>query len=140
MQDGDIIDVRLREHCTRVACPLPSGQTVPNVHYLLEMQRQSSDEQIQESADAPQSAESITFTMEDSSQISLTVRLKKDAPLMKAMQAFAEYAFVDLDICRFTIDGERIFGDKVTPNDVSLRMCCPDNALTFPRWRWKSPT
>src|ERR1700712_4937420 len=36
VQDGDIIDVRVTEQCTRGACPIPAAQTLPNIHYLVD--------------------------------------------------------------------------------------------------------
>ncbi|KAK3712849.1 Small ubiquitin-related modifier 1 [Vermiconidia calcicola] len=34
MQDGDVIDVRISQPCTRGACPIPVEQTLPNIHYI----------------------------------------------------------------------------------------------------------
>lgn len=34
MQNGDIIDVHYDGSCSHGACPLPTEQTLPNLHYL----------------------------------------------------------------------------------------------------------
>lgn len=116
MQNGDIIDVRIKEHCTRGACPVPPAQTLPNIHYLANA-TVTAETAIQESQQAPNGPHRITFTIRDVNGTQITLRMKKNTRMIQAMQAFAHHVQKEIKDCRFLLDGQVVNGpdtsDKV---------------------------
>ncbi|KAK5118255.1 hypothetical protein LTR85_008235 [Meristemomyces frigidus] len=111
MQDGDIIDVRIREQCTRGACPVPPGQTLPNIHYVAEA-APTGEQAIQESQQAPEGPERLTFSVRDVNSTTMTLRMRKDTRMMQAMQAFAHHVQKEVKECRFLVGGRRLSGTE----------------------------
>ena len=117
METGDIIDVRIAEHCTRGACPLPPSQTLSNIHYLVNPPAQVCGP-IQEQQEQPEAPNRITMTIKDQNGSEMLMRTKVDTPFQKIFDAFAKYVRRDTLRCRFHLDGQRLNGDQ-NPQQVS---------------------
>lgn len=127
MQDGDVIDVRITEHCTRGACPLPAGQTLPNVHYLSDtvVQRRKQEQQaqgivevqdaVEEQQAGPEAPERITPTLRDHNNVEMLLHVKPHTRLRKIMKAFANHTGRDISELRFMRDSDKLLpGDTMT--------------------------
>lgn len=118
MQSGDIIDVQIAQQCTRGACPIPSQQTSPNIHYLTDApSRPTGQGQIQEEEQQPEAPTRITLKVRDVNNVEMVFRTKIDTKLIQAMRTFATKVSKEVKECRFYVDGERLTGDE-TPEVV----------------------
>lgn len=126
MQDGDIIDVRIKEQCTRGACPIPAGQTLPNIHYLAHAPAPTpasqNDAAVREQDDeaGPEAPDRILIHVKDVNNPSITLRMKKSTRMILAMQAFAHHIKREVKDCRFLCQGDRLNGTE-TPASVRIR-------------------
>ncbi|CZT20532.1 uncharacterized protein RCC_06392 [Ramularia collo-cygni] len=84
MQQGDTIDIHLKESCTRGAHPLPASQTTPNMHYLDEGDYAA----LIEETHPPAQNETVNVTFRNDTRFSMQFRLRLDQPISKACEAF----------------------------------------------------
>ncbi|KAK4544400.1 hypothetical protein LTR36_004291 [Oleoguttula mirabilis] len=119
MRDGDIIDVRVKEHCTRGACPVPPQQTLPNIHYFVDADVPM-DSSLQARSEAPEGPDRITFSIRDMNGTQITLRMRRDTKMVQALQAFAHHVQKEVKDCRLCIDGKRIIPDH-TPEEVRFQ-------------------
>lgn len=126
MTNGDIIDVRISTPCTRGACPIPPEQTLPNIHYLASAPRSlhpsaglSRSGAVKESQPVPENTERITITIKDQANASLTLRIKKNTPFRKILEAYAKQVQRPAFQCRLFLDGLRL-GIEQTPASVEM--------------------
>ncbi|KAK5688528.1 Small ubiquitin- modifier 2 [Elasticomyces elasticus] len=128
IQDGDAIDVRVSEQCTRGSCPLPPQQTLPNIHYPAAQQHGANDEESDSDTIVAQDSEApgrqrITFTMRNQNGVELTFCQKKTTPMRNAMKSYAEHVGVEhAKLNRFiTTDGIPLSGtNDCTPESLEM--------------------
>jgi small ubiquitin-related modifier len=123
MTNGDIIDVRISMPCTRGACPIPPEQTLPNIHYLASTPRSLAGPAraagVQETQPVPENNDKITIMIKDQVNASLTLRVKKNTPFRKILEAYAKKAERPSVQCRLYLDGQRL-GTEETPAGVDM--------------------
>ena len=117
MQNGDIIDVRVTEQCTRGACPVPPQQRCPNIHYLAELLPSLSTGQTLKLHGQPEAPDRLAVTLKDINGFEWGVRMKVRTKVKKMMQAYAQQVKKELRVCRFWVDGVRLVGHE-TLEDV----------------------
>ena len=127
MTTGDIIDVRISVPVTRGACPIPTEQTLPNIHYLANDTQTPSNptniptrfNAVQPSKPVSTNTERITITIKDQVSASLTLRVKKNTPFRKILDAYARQAERQAWQCRMYLDGLRL-GLEECPESVEM--------------------
>lgn len=115
LQNGDTIDIRLKEACTRDAHPLSAPHTSPNMHYLDTGVYTVVAEDLQPPARKP----TIHLTFRNDTSFLTTFRLCVDKPILKACEAFEVLFGISVGHGRFHCEGTRVDGRK-TPLEVSL--------------------
>lgn len=118
MQTGDIIDIRVAEQCTRGSCPIPTEQTLPNIHYLADMPAHDRGS-VLEQDEQPAAPKRITLKIRDQNGFEVTLAVKTCTPFRKIKEAFATQAEKDALVCRLCLDGKRL-GDSHSPETVSM--------------------
>ncbi|KAK4895382.1 SUMO protein smt3 [Elasticomyces elasticus] len=128
LQKGDTIDVRMPEQCTRSSCPLPPGQTVPNIHYLYQaaMAKPKStgegdvEAEIEEpDGTPPATPDRIVFSIAKPGGESFKFHTKKTTPMARAMKVFAERNGLEVWQYRFLHEELRLIGHE-TPAMLRL--------------------
>lgn len=130
MQDGDIIDVRIPQPCTRGACPIPAEQTLPNIHYLAtapttaptlasaSASTPAAQEAVEEQQEGPAAPSRLSMRVREPNGTEMVVTVRKTIRMNNVMQAFAAQIRKQVKDCRFTLEGQRIVNDD-TPETVS---------------------
>jgi hypothetical protein len=128
MTTGDIIDVRISVPVTRGACPIPAEQTLPNIHYLADTNTANTPNPnnipsrfnaVQPSKPVSTNTERITITIKDQVSAGLTLRVKKNTPFRKILDAYARQAERQAWQCRMYLDGSRL-GLEECPESVEM--------------------
>ena len=113
---GDIIDVRVIQQCTRGACPIIDGQTVPNIHYVRNASPPHANE-IQEVEQPPEPPSRIALKLIDPRDHEMAFTIKVDSKMIHVLQAFATSVGKTVKDIRVMVDGDRVNGDD-TPASV----------------------
>ena len=116
MQNGDIIDMRVTEQCTRGACPVPPQQRCPNRHYLAEPLPSLSTGQILKLHGQPEAPDRLAVTLKEFNGFEWVVRMRVCTKVKKMMQAYAQQVRKVLRVCRFLVDGVRLVGHETLEN------------------------
>ncbi|KAK3721051.1 hypothetical protein LTR37_003341 [Vermiconidia calcicola] len=125
MQNGDVIDVRISQPCTRGACPIPAEQTLPNIHYLATPPTSTAASsptapvQVEEQQQGPAAPSRLSMRIREPNGTEMVLTVRKTISMKNVMQAFAAQIRKQVKECRFTFEGQRIVGDD-TPETLEL--------------------
>lgn len=117
MQDGDVIDVRISQPCTRGADPIPAQQTLPKIHYLATPPTSTvapspaAPVQVEGQQEGPAAPARISLRIREPNGTKMVLTVRKTIPMRNFMLVFAAQIRKQVKECRFVFEGQRILGD-----------------------------